>query len=96
MSKIHLQESMFVTRNGIEVPLTDLGEAYLGHGEREQVWGIRDSVLDDLSAVGYKNGHKDGMKSGVKIGIIVTAVVSAGIGVANFVKRRKKKREQSR
>lgn len=96
MSKIHLQESMFVTRNGIGVPLTDLGEAYLGHGEAEQVWGIRDSVLDDLSAVGYKNGHKDGMKAGVKIGIIVTAIVSAGIGVANFIRRRKKKKEQSR
>lgn len=96
MSKFHLQESVFVTRNGTEVPLTDLGEAYLGHGKAEQVWGIRDSVLDDLSALGYKNGHKDGMRSGVKIGIIVTAVISAGIGVANFVRRRKKKREQSR
>ena len=85
-----------MTRNGTEVPLTDLGEAYLGHGKAEQVWGIRDSVLDDLSALGYKNGHKDGMRSGVKIGIIVTAVISAGIGVANFVRRRKKKREQSR
>jgi hypothetical protein len=96
MSKIHLQESLFVTRNGTELPLTDLGESYLGHGEREQVWGIRDSVLDDLSARSYKSGHKDGVKSGLKIGIIVTAIISAGVSIANYIRRRKKKREQSR
>lgn len=96
MSKIHLQESSFVTRNGTELPLTDLGEAYLGRGEREQVWGIRDSVLDDLSARSYRSGHRDGVRSGLKTGIIVTTIVSVGVGVANFIRRRKKKKEQSR